>query len=239
MGTSFEGMTCRVVYQGKLTRRFDVKTGVGQDWSCWLGYKDEDRQHKQHLVDHLDSTCWPGFEDDLALIAHSSQQMSDTDLVGDLHLFNEDQSPDVQNIKHRSVTLNGINLDWLFTVLLSAQEFFTYMETSPLPVKGCKICLCSALRASEQGGIFILPHLLWHGTSVFFWSHPKDRPIQSPLTTHEGMWRIYSNPDPHGANQSWRSKDLHILSSVINQHRGTNADVKSRIGKARTAFTNL
>jgi hypothetical protein len=32
----------------------------------------------------------------------------------------------------------------------------------------------------------------------FFWSHPKDRPITSPLTTHEGMWRIYSNPDPHG-----------------------------------------
>jgi hypothetical protein len=30
------------------------------------------------------------------------------------------------------------------------------------------------LRAFEQGGIFIVPHLLWHGTSVFL---PKDRPI--------------------------------------------------------------
>jgi hypothetical protein len=28
--------------------------------------------------------------------------------------------------------------DWLFTVLRPAQEFFTHMETSPLPVKGCK-----------------------------------------------------------------------------------------------------
>jgi hypothetical protein len=27
--------------------------------------------------------------------------------------------------------------------------------------------LCSALGAFEQGGIFIVPHLLWHGTSVF------------------------------------------------------------------------
>jgi hypothetical protein len=27
--------------------------------------------------------------------------------------------------------------------------------------------LCSALRAFEQGGISIVPHLLWHGTSVF------------------------------------------------------------------------
>jgi hypothetical protein len=27
----------------------------------------------------------------------------------------------------------------LITVLRPSQEFFTYMETSPLPVKGCKI----------------------------------------------------------------------------------------------------
>jgi hypothetical protein len=27
----------------------------------------------------------------------------------------------------------------LFTVLRPSQEYFTYMETSPLPVKGCKI----------------------------------------------------------------------------------------------------
>jgi hypothetical protein len=31
----------------------------------------------------------------------------------------------------------------------------------------------------------------------FFRFHPKDRPIQSPLTTHMRMWSIYSNPDPH------------------------------------------
>jgi hypothetical protein len=35
---------------------------------------------------------------------------------------------------------------------------------------------------------------------VFFRSHPKDRPIQSPLTTHKGIWRIYSNPDSQTAN---------------------------------------
>jgi hypothetical protein len=32
----------------------------------------------------------------------------------------------------------------------------------------------------------------------YFPSHPKDRPIQSPLTTHTGMWRTHSNLDPHG-----------------------------------------
>jgi hypothetical protein len=43
------------------------------------------------------------------------------------------------------------------------------METSPLPVKGCKtdLGLCSALWAFEQEGIFIVPHLLSHGTSGF------------------------------------------------------------------------
>jgi hypothetical protein len=30
-------------------------------------------------------------------------------------------------------------IDWLFTVLRPTQEYFIYKETSPLPVKGCKI----------------------------------------------------------------------------------------------------
>jgi hypothetical protein len=42
--------------------------------------------------------------------------------------------------------------------------------------------LCSLLVAFEQGEIFIVSHLL-------FWSHPKDRPIQSPLTTRKGVLR--------------------------------------------------
>jgi hypothetical protein len=58
--------------------------------------------------------------------------------------------------------------------------------------------LCSALRAFKQGGIFIVPHLLWHGAQ-FFRSYPKDRPIQSPLMTHKEMWRTYSHLDSHGS----------------------------------------
>jgi hypothetical protein len=55
-----------------------------------------------------------------------------------------------------------------FTVLRPALEFFIYMETSPLPVTGLQnLGLCSALTAFEQGWIFIVPHLLWHRTSVF------------------------------------------------------------------------
>jgi hypothetical protein len=67
---------------------------------------------------------------------------------------------------------------WLFTILRPAQEYFTYMETSPLP--GLQnIGLCSALTAFEQRGIFIVPHLLWHGTSVF--------PVSSSYDTQGNM----------------------------------------------------
>jgi hypothetical protein len=55
-----------------------------------------------------------------------------------------------------------------------------------------------------------VPHLLWHGTSVFR-SHPKDRPIQSPFTTHEEVWRIYSNLDPHGDSGPLKGEDFIVL----------------------------
>jgi hypothetical protein len=58
-------------------------------------------------------------------------------------------------------------IDWLFTVLRPTQEFFTYMETSPLLVKGCKFRPMLGAQGLCEGGIFIVPHLLWHGTSVF------------------------------------------------------------------------
>jgi hypothetical protein len=57
--------------------------------------------------------------------------------------------------------------------------------------------LYSELRAFEQGAIFIVPHVLWHGASDFLVSS-EGPPHSFPLTTHKGMWRIYSNPDPHG-----------------------------------------
>jgi hypothetical protein len=34
---------------------------------------------------------------------------------------------------------HSLEIDWLFMVLRPAKEFWPYMETSPLPVKGCKI----------------------------------------------------------------------------------------------------
>ena len=71
------------------------------------------------------------------------------------------------------------------------------METSPLPVKGCKILAYArhSVPLSREGS---LPcHTCCDTGPRFFLSHPKDHPFHSPLTTHEGMWRIYSTLDPH------------------------------------------
>jgi hypothetical protein len=48
-------------------------------------------------------------------------------------------------------------------------------------------------------------HTYWDMHPRFFWSHLKDHPIQSPVTTRIGMRRIYFNPDPHGV--PWKEDD--------------------------------
>jgi hypothetical protein len=60
-----------------------------------------------------------------------------------------------------------------------------------------------------------VPHLLWHGASVFFRSHLKDRPDQSPRTTRKVTRRTYSNPDPHGPGP-WGAKHGLNLQPVTN-----------------------
>jgi hypothetical protein len=48
----------------------------------------------------------------------------------------------------------------LFKVLRPAQEFVTYGDITITGEGLQDLGLCSALRAFEQGGIFIVPHLL-------------------------------------------------------------------------------
>jgi hypothetical protein len=53
------------------------------------------------------------------------------------------------------------------------------METSVFTIsnRGLQnVGLCSPLRAFEQGGIFIVPHLLWHGTSFIFSVLSEEKP---------------------------------------------------------------
>jgi hypothetical protein len=92
-------------------------------------------------------------------------------------------------------------IDWLIILLRPAQEFFHLYGDITTTGEGLQnFGLCTELRAFEQGGIFMTCHTCCDTGPRFFPSHPKDCPIQSPLMTHRGMWRIYSYPDPHGSS---------------------------------------
>jgi hypothetical protein len=75
-------------------------------------------------------------------------------------------------------------LDWLIDYL----QFYVPLKNFSLTIVGeglQNLGLCSALRAFEQGGIFIVPHLLWHGASVF--------PVSS-----EGLPHLVASYDTQG-----------------------------------------
>jgi hypothetical protein len=71
------------------------------------------------------------------------------------------------------VPLNNFSLTWLdwlrFYVPVKNFHFFRLYGDRRHHCREWlqNLGLCSALRAFELGGIFIVPHLLWHGTSVF------------------------------------------------------------------------
>jgi hypothetical protein len=68
-------------------------------------------------------------------------------------------------------------IDWLFMVLRPPQEYFTYMEMSPLPVKGYKIWAYARRSGplSMEGSLSC--HTCCDTGPLFFISHSKDRPI--------------------------------------------------------------
>jgi hypothetical protein len=62
-------------------------------------------------------------------------------------------------------------IDWLIDILLlntsRSRIFHLYGDVTIASERLQNLDLCSALKAFEQGGIFIVPHLLWHETSFF------------------------------------------------------------------------
>ena len=51
----------------------------------------------------------------------------------------------------------------VYWVNCPTQEFFTHMETSPLPVRGCKFWPMLGTHGHWTVRFFGVPHLLWHG----------------------------------------------------------------------------
>jgi hypothetical protein len=89
-------------------------------------------------------------------------------------------------------------IDWsiIYGFTSCSRNFHLYGDVTTAGEGLQNFGLCSALRVFQHGGIFIMPHLPWHGASVF--------PVSSEGPPHsvtsydtEGMW-IYSDSDPHG-----------------------------------------
>ena len=55
----------------------------------------------------------------------------------------------------------------LFGVFRPTWEFFTHLDTSPLPMKGCNFLSMLAIMAIEQWVVFSVSHVLWHGASIY------------------------------------------------------------------------
>jgi hypothetical protein len=110
-----------------------------------------------------------------------------------------------------------------------ASNFSAIWWLSPLPVTGPQILgLCSALRVFKQGGIFIVPHLLQHGTSVYTVSseRPSDERsvCQSFVYTPEERWRNDTSqpekPEPIRDLQSLQVEGFQVVRNLIQRGIG-------------------
>jgi hypothetical protein len=86
-------------------------------------------------------------------------------------------------------------IDWLIILYrftsVRSRIFHLYGDVTIADEGLQNLGLCSALRAFEQEGIFIVPHQLWHGTSGFPFSSEGPSPF-SRLLRHTRVTRILS-----------------------------------------------
>jgi hypothetical protein len=74
-------------------------------------------------------------------------------------------------------------------------------------------------RAFEQGGIFIVSHLLWHGASVFPVSSVGPPPLIASYDLQRKAEHLYSNQDPHWLEIKKRTKERNIQRNHILKER--------------------
>jgi hypothetical protein len=74
-----------------------------------------------------------------------------------------------KSIRYGKIMAWYYEIDWLIDYYFTScsRIFHLYGDVTIACEELQNLGLCSALKAFEQGGIFIVPHLLWHGTSVF------------------------------------------------------------------------
>jgi hypothetical protein len=105
--------------------------------------------------------------------------------------------------------------DYGFT---SREEFFTYAETSQLPVKAAKFRPKRGAHGICAGGCFITPHLLWHGTSVF-------------LVSSEGLSHLSAFYDPQGDAEDLFCFPVHLWLNTWNNLGSIYLLLRSAVSK--------
>jgi hypothetical protein len=98
--------------------------------------------------------------------------------------------------------------DWLVTYSFTYRSrIFHLYGDDIIACKGMQnLGLCSALRSIEEGGIFIVPHLLRHETSVFPVSSEGSPHSVASYDTREEVENLFSPRSSRGKNQKQVNK---------------------------------
>jgi hypothetical protein len=84
----------------------------------------------------------------------------------------------------------------LFICCFTSLKNFSHIWDVTIASEGLQnLGLCSVSLSRE---VSLSCHTCCDTEPRFSRSHPKDRPMKSPFTTHKGKRKTYSNPDPHG-----------------------------------------
>ena len=115
----------------------------------------------------------------------------------------------------------------LFWGFCPIREFFTHIETSPLPMKGCEFDLCLAFMAIEQWGFLSVPHLLCHGReNLFIMIFSKDR-CHSHLLLSVWQWSChYLVLGPRSVAAGIRTPNLPLVGWTLLSHCTTAVTVQ-------------
>jgi len=134
---SYDGICCRVLHEGQLTRQFEVKTGVRQgcllspflfllviDWIMMTTTRQRRNGIQWTLWEQLDDL---DFADDLALLSHTKQQMQDKTTT--LAAISHSTGLNIHKGKTKLMKINGNSNEpvALEGVALEEVDSFTYL----------------------------------------------------------------------------------------------------------------
>ena len=81
--------------------------------------------------------------------------------------------------------------------------------------RAVKLILWSVPSVFKEGGIFIVPYLMWHGTPVYSVSPEGERPVSSPLTIIQCFWGLVLTRPPRDKYNSLLNTSVLLSRTLI------------------------